>query len=77
MDVGDTDKPGMTRQAALIETVVHPDHAAKLADTLGRSLVTGEHFSMRYRMRRADGVYRWISSRADPMRGQDGRIVQW
>nr|WP_268833737.1 PAS domain-containing sensor histidine kinase [Sinorhizobium terangae] len=77
MDVGDTDKPGMTRLAALVETVVHPDDAAKLADTLGHSLVTGEHFSMRYRLRRADGVYRWISSRADPMRDQDGRIVQW
>src|SRR3546814_16913592 len=32
---------------------------------------------MNYRLRRADGVYRWMSSRADPLRDQDGRIVQW
>jgi PAS domain S-box-containing protein len=32
---------------------------------------------MRYRARRADGAYRWMTSRAEPMHGQDGRIVQW
>ena len=32
---------------------------------------------MRYRLRRADGLYRWMSSRAEPMRDQSGRIVQW
>ena len=32
---------------------------------------------MRYRLRRADGVYHWMSSRAEPLRDHDGRIVQW
>ena len=32
---------------------------------------------MKYRLSRADGVYRWMSSRAEPMRDQDGHIVQW
>ena len=32
---------------------------------------------MRYRLRRADGLYRWMSSRAEPMRDQAGHIVQW
>ena len=76
LDVADTDKPGMSRLEAVIETV-HPDDAAEFRDTLNRCLVTGEHFTMRYRLRRADGVYRWMSSRAEPMRDPDGRIVQW
>ena len=76
LDVADTDKPGMSRLEALIETV-HPDDAAEFRDALSHCLATGESFAMRYRLRRADGVYRWMSSRAEPMRDQDGRIVQW
>ncbi|MGO1075779.1 PAS domain-containing sensor histidine kinase [Inquilinus sp. CA228] len=77
LDVADTDKPGMTRLAAMIEATVHPDDAAAFMDTLGRCLRTGEPFAMRYRLRRADGVYRWMSSRAEAMRDQGGCIVQW
>jgi PAS domain S-box-containing protein len=76
LDVPDTDKPGMSRLDAVIETV-HPDDAAEFRGRLNHSLVTGERFTMRYRLRRADGVYRWMSSRAEPMRDQEGRIVQW
>ncbi len=77
LDVVDTDKPGMSRLEAMIEACVHPDDAADFRDALGRSLATGERFSMRSRLRRADGVYHWMSSSAEPLRGQDGRIVQW
>ncbi|MER9432955.1 PAS domain-containing protein [Mesorhizobium sp. M0408] len=76
LDLADTDRPGMSRLDAMIETV-HLDDAAKFRDALNRCLVTGESFAMRYRLRRADGVYRWMSSRAEPLRDQDGRIVQW
>jgi PAS domain S-box-containing protein len=76
LDIADIDKPSMSRLEAVLETV-HLDDAAKFRDALSRSLVTGEHFSMRYRLRRADGVYRWMSSRAEPMRDQGGHIVQW
>jgi PAS domain S-box-containing protein len=77
LDVADTGKPGMSRLEAVIETVVHPDDAAEFSDALSHCLLTGEGFDMRYRLRRADGVYRWMSSRAEPMRDQDGRIVHW
>jgi PAS domain S-box-containing protein len=76
LEVADTDKPGMTRLEAVIETL-HPDDAAEFRDVLHRCLVTGERFSLRYRLRRADGVYRWMSSHAEPMRDEGGRIVQW
>ncbi|MER8578590.1 MASE1 domain-containing protein [Mesorhizobium sp. M1423] len=77
LDVTDLDKPGISRLAAMIEAGIHPDDAAAFGDTLSHCLATGERFSMRYRLRRADGVYHWMSSRAEPMRDHTGRIVQW
>lgn len=76
LDVPDMDRRGKSRLEMLVETV-HPDDAAEFRDTLNRCLVSGEHFTMRYRLRRADGLYRWMSSRAEPMRNHAGRIVHW
>jgi PAS domain S-box-containing protein len=77
LDVGDVRKPGQTPLAALIEAIVHPEDSAQVAGAIGYSLITGESFAMRYRLRRADGVYRWMPSRAEAMRDQSGRILQW
>ena len=76
-DVADLDKPGMSRLAATIQTLVHPDDAARLLGTARRCFAAGEPFSMKYRMRRADGAYRWVDTRAEPLRNQSGAIVQW
>ena len=76
LDVADTDRPGVSRLEGFVDTI-HPDDVAAFRDTLGRCLVTGEDFNLRYRLRRADGVYRWVSSRAEPMRDQGGRILKW
>ncbi|MCC6981769.1 MAG: PAS domain-containing protein, partial [Bauldia sp.] len=77
LDLADTDRPGSSRIEVVIQTVIHPEDAVTFGDALRRSLLTGESFALRYRLRRADGVYHWMSSRAEPMRDQDGRIVQW
>ena len=73
----DFDNPGMSRLAAALATIIHPDDAAGVTEGLKHSFVTGEPFSMTYRQRRADGIYRWVSGRAEPMRDESGRIVQW
>lgn len=77
MDVGDFFRPDADPLAVAIETLFHPDDIVRLKDKLGRSLSTGQSFSLNYRMRRADGVYRWMSGRAEPLRDDVGRIVQW
>jgi PAS domain S-box-containing protein len=56
---------------------VHPDDTAAFRRVLSDSLTTGSPFAIRYRLRRADGVWRWMSSRAEPLRDPTGRIVQW
>jgi len=77
LDVGDYDQPGVSGLGAAIATLVHPDDAGRLDEALRRSLATGESFSLNYRLRRADGVYRWMSGRGEPLRDHAGRIVQW
>ncbi|MGX5850040.1 PAS domain-containing protein [Mesorhizobium sp. PL10] len=77
LDTADADKPGMSRLAAFMEAAVHPDDAASLKETLKHSFVTGERFTKKYRLRRADGVYRWVEGTAEPLRDESGRIVQW
>ncbi|TCU20622.1 MASE1 domain-containing protein [Rhizobium sullae] len=77
LDVGDYDRPGSSGLAAAIAALVHPDDATRLAEALNHSFATGEAFSLNYRLRRADGIYRWMSSRAEPLRDESGRILQW
>lgn len=76
MDAAETGRPGLSRLEALTQTV-HPDDALKFGAEIRHSLATGEPFALRYRLRRADGVYHWMSSRAEPLRDQNGRIIQW
>ena len=73
----DLDTPGSTRLAGAIQAVVHPDDKAAMEKLLGHSFTTGVPFYMKYRMRRADGAYRWVDGRAEPLRDDNGRIVQW
>ncbi len=62
---------------AFIERAVHPEDREGLAQALDRSLRTGEGLFWRYRLRRADGVHRWVNTRAEPVRDADGRIRSW
>lgn len=61
----------------IMNTIFHPDDAGVVERELGRCLQTGDSFAMRYRLLRADGAYRWMSGRAEPLLDREGRIVQW
>ncbi|MDH2383693.1 PAS domain-containing sensor histidine kinase [Bradyrhizobium sp. CER78] len=65
------------RLAATVETIVHPDDAAVVTDAVRSAIATGEPFSLKHRLRRSDGVHRWVEARATPMRNAEGVVVQW
>ncbi|WP_050426423.1 PAS domain-containing sensor histidine kinase [Bradyrhizobium tropiciagri] len=65
------------RLAATISIIVHPDDAVVVTDAVRGAIVTGEPFSLKHRLRRADGVHRWVEARAAPMRNAEGVVVQW
>jgi PAS domain S-box-containing protein len=61
----------------VVATIMHPDDATMVAEAVRRGIATGEGYSLKHRLRRADGVYRWVDARTEPMRNAAGEIVQW
>jgi PAS domain S-box-containing protein len=57
--------------------VIHPDDLPRAATAWKRSVETGQPFENEYRIRRADGVYRWFQGRSLPLRDSQGRIIRW
>lgn len=55
----------------------HPEDWKKATIAWRRSLETGEPYEVEHRLRRHDGEYRWLISRALPVRDADGQIVRW
>ena len=70
---------GATRDSLLgtgWHAFVHPDDAARCLAQWQQSLQTGDAYEVEFRLRRADGVYRWHLARALALR-HSGRIVKW
>jgi hypothetical protein len=68
---------GLSLQAAAMSALVHPDDLPGSEKLWAHCIRTGESYIMRYRLRRADGAYRWMDGRREPLRDEEGRVVQW
>ena len=55
----------------------HPDDLPRVVAAFRNSITTGNACDIEHRCRRADGVYRWFQSRAQPVRDVDGGITGW
>lgn len=60
-----------------MRSAIHPDDEARLTEALRRGAQHGARIAVRYRVRGANGVYRWMDSRAEPIRDASGTIVEW
>lgn len=58
-------------------SALHPDDIAKVLARWNKAARTGTSFESQYRLRSADGSYRWFIARALPDRDADGKIVRW
>jgi PAS domain S-box-containing protein len=57
--------------------MVHPDDFDATAKRWSTSIDTGDTYETEFRLRRADGGYRWHLARALPIRSADGTIARW
>ena len=57
--------------------VLHPDDAPSVRTAWVSALAAGRAFAAEYRMRGADGSWRWFAARALPARGPEGAVRRW
>jgi PAS domain S-box-containing protein len=57
--------------------MIHPEEREVADHKCQEALTNGSHCEAELRIRRADGLYRWHLVRAEPMRDENGTIVQW
>lgn len=71
---------GLTREQAFMGgwlQAPHPEDLPGLRERWAHSIRTGEPFDLEHRLRSADGIYRWVRTRARPRRDSNGKIVRW
>lgn len=56
---------------------VHPDDKESTSTLWMRCVQSGEPYEAEYRLRGADGGYRWFRARAVPLRDPEGNILRW
>lgn len=59
------------------QVVIHPDDLAPAGAVWRAALEMGTVSEVEYRLRRADGLFRWHLGRSEPVRDGAGRIIQW
>lgn len=71
---------GLSREASRDwgwSQVLHPDDYARSLAVWQHSLDTGQTCQIEYRLRCADGTYRWFLGQALPQRDAQGQVVKW
>jgi len=61
----------------LFLTTLHADDRGEFRSSWKQSLASGMPLEGEWRIRGADGLYRWFFTRAVPLRGTSGQIVRW
>jgi PAS domain S-box-containing protein len=57
--------------------VVHPDDTASATSAWTESFAKGQPFEVEFRLKQADGSWRWMMARALPFHAADGAISRW
>jgi len=57
--------------------LIHPDEQDMVTNEWLRCSALGQPLELDHRLRRFDGVYRWVHVRVEPLLDDRGRIVRW
>jgi PAS domain S-box-containing protein len=59
------------------QALLHPDDRALLAQRWQQAAGNGDAYEIEYRLRSADGSFRWMLGRGLPLRDSAGKITKW
>jgi PAS domain S-box-containing protein len=57
--------------------IVHPEDLPRVAEVFAHAIASRSPFEIEWRLRRWDGVYRWVQNNGFPLREPNGDIVGW
>ena len=57
--------------------MIHPDDLGRLRAERQRAIEAGQSYENWFRLRHADGAYRWMVARAVPLKNADGSVREW
>src|SRR5580698_8979456 len=57
--------------------IVHPDDLPVAVAVWTQAIGSGKAYEVEFRLRRADGAFRWFLARAVPARDENGEIIRW
>jgi PAS domain S-box-containing protein len=60
-----------------IGSYVHPDDLDRLEAYADRAMSKGLAYEFEVRVRNADGNYRWLLARYNPLRDEQGQVIRW
>ena len=55
----------------------HPDDVQLAVEAYGASVRTGDDIRLQYRVKRADGIYRWMIARGRPVKDEHGKVISF
>jgi PAS domain S-box-containing protein len=71
------DHAGEGRRAATGPEFVHPDDRVAAEEAFRRAFAGGDALQHKLRLRHKDGQFRWLDSRIEPLRDENGTIIRW
>lgn len=57
--------------------ILHPEDKAMTVAAWSKAVRTAEPYDIDYRIRSADGSWRWMRARASARRGRQGEVIRW
>lgn len=61
----------------LWKMIPHPDDRERTLEAWNKSVKLGENYHIEHRIAGKDGIYRWMQSRALPLKDNEGNILMW